>query len=161
MYYISGFVVRALISKLKCKECIGELLLDPRDPHALRVTDYPIHAKFTCFKQKGGLILPSPAVLKIVKAVEVLLKKRVQWHRWGITYERNIDLKIQHAALKQFGPGVFHKSSAHFFQHAIAIESNHLTSLLKRVTQKYLSLRFKTYGKKHSKMVIHRNMPFL
>ena len=54
LYYISGFVIGALISKLKCKECIGESLLDPKDPHALKVMDYPIHAKFTYFKQKGG-----------------------------------------------------------------------------------------------------------
>ena len=67
--------------------------------------------------------------------------------RWGIIYERNIDLKIQYALLKQFGPGVFHESLAHFFQHAIGLESNHFLSLLKLVTQKYLSLRFKTYGK--------------
>ena len=46
------------------------------------------------------------------------------------------------------------ESSAHFFQHAIGVESNHWTSLLKLVTQKYLSLRFKTYGKKHSEMVV-------
>ena len=73
LYCISGDIIRALISKLKCKECIGELLLDPRDPHALKVIRF-IHryAKFTCFKQKGGLLLPSPAVLKIVKAAEVL-----------------------------------------------------------------------------------------
>ena len=161
LYYISGSLDRALISKLKCKECIGELLTHPRDPHALKVADYPIHAKFTCFKQKGGLILPFPAVLKIDKAAKVLFKKRVQWQRWGITYERNIDLKIQYAVLKQFGPGIFHESSAHFFQHAIGVESNHLTSLLKLVTQKYLSLRFKTYEKKHGEMVIHRNMPSL
>ena len=81
LYYISGFVVRDLISKLKCKDCTGELFLDPRDPHALKVTDYPIHAKFTSFKQKGGLIMPSPAVVKIVKTAEVLFKKRVQWQR--------------------------------------------------------------------------------
>ena len=39
LYYISGFVIRALISKLKCKECTSELLLDPRDPYALKVMD--------------------------------------------------------------------------------------------------------------------------
>ena len=50
LHYTSGFVVRALISKLKCRECIGELLLDPRDTHAVKIKDYPIHAKFTCFK---------------------------------------------------------------------------------------------------------------
>ena len=75
LYYVSGFVIRALILKLKCKECIGELFHDPGDPHALKVMDYSIHAKFTCFKQKGGLILPSPPVLKIAKAAEVLFKE--------------------------------------------------------------------------------------
>ena len=75
--------------------------------------------------------------------------------------KEKIDLKIQYAALKQFGPGIFHESSAHFFQHAVGVESNHLTSLLKLVTQKYLSLRFKTYGKRQSEMVIHRNIPTL
>ena len=70
LYCISGFVIRALISNLKCMECT-------RDPHALKVTIYPIHTKFICFKQKGSLILPSLAVLMIVKAAEVLFKNRV------------------------------------------------------------------------------------
>ena len=59
LFYISGFVIRALISKLKCEEWVGELLLDHRDPHALKVMTYPIHAKFTCFKQKGNFAFPS------------------------------------------------------------------------------------------------------
>ena len=63
-----------------------ELLLYPRDPHALKIIDYPMHAKFTCFKQKGGLILPSPAVLKMVKAAEVHFKKssmaKMGTHLW-------------------------------------------------------------------------------
>ena len=37
LWYISGFVIRASISKLKYRECIGEFLLDPRDSHALKV----------------------------------------------------------------------------------------------------------------------------
>ena len=49
LYYISEFVIRVLITKLECMECIGELLLDPQDPHALKVMDYPIHVKSTCF----------------------------------------------------------------------------------------------------------------
>ena len=74
--------------------------------------------------------MPSLAVLKIFKAAEVFFKKRVQWQRQRITYERNIDLKIKYAVLKQFSPEVFHESSAYFFQHAIGVESNHLTSLI-------------------------------
>ena len=59
LYYTSGFVVKDFISKLKCKECICELLLDHSYQYALKVTDYHIHAKFRCFKQKGDQILTS------------------------------------------------------------------------------------------------------
>ena len=161
LYYISGFLVRSLMKTLKCTKCRSELLLNQDDPHALNTVEYPIHAKFTLCKQKGGLLLPSPAVLKIVKATEVLFKKRVQWQKKGITSEKNINLKIQYAILKQLGPNIFNSSSTHFFEHTIGEECNHLTSLVKLVTQKYLSLRLKTYGKRYTEMVVHQNEPSL
>ena len=77
LYYISGFIVRYLLPKLKYKECRSELLLDADDPHSFKASEYPRHVKFTCFKQRGGLLFPSTAVLKIVKAAEVIFKIRV------------------------------------------------------------------------------------
>ena len=77
LYNIPGLIVRSLMPKLKCKECRSELLLDAGDPHSFKVSGYPIHAKFACFKQRGGLLFPSRAVLKMVKAAEGILKKRV------------------------------------------------------------------------------------
>ena len=71
---------------------------------------YPIHAKFTCFKQNGGLLLPSVAILKIVKATEVIFKTMV---RNGDSKGEKPDLKIQYAVLEQLGNEVFGRSPAH------------------------------------------------
>ena len=64
-----------MLPKLECVKCKRELLLDPTDPTASNMVAYPVYGKFTCSRQRGGLILHSPAVLKIVKATEVIFKK--------------------------------------------------------------------------------------
>ena len=65
------------------------------NPNGFKAVSHPIHAKFTCFKQNGGLLFPSVAVLKIVKTTEVIFKKRVVWQDKGIARDKNLDLKIQ------------------------------------------------------------------
>ena len=149
LYYIAGFVVRSLLKSLKCIDCRSALLLDVDDPHALHKDRYPLHAKLTCFKQNRGLIFPSQSVLKIVKAAEVLFKNRVLFTDKQISYEKNLELKIQYGVLQQLGPDIFARSSAsgHFYDHTIGEECDHLSSLLRFVTKKYVNLRMKTYGK--------------
>ena len=63
-----------MLKKLKYEDLWSELLLDVNDPCGFKAASYPIHAKFTCFKQNGGLYFPSMAVLKRVKATEVIFK---------------------------------------------------------------------------------------
>ena len=63
------------------------LLLDGDDPHSFTALGHPIHAKFTCFKQRGGLLSPSTAVLKTVKAAEIIFKKRVFWQEKNMRKE--------------------------------------------------------------------------
>ena len=94
-----------------------------------------------------------------MKATEVLFRKRVIEQVKGITTEKNLDLKIQYGVLKHLGPGVFESGRAHFFEHTIGQETDHLSSLLRKVTSSYLSLRLKTYGKKYTEMVVHKNVP--
>ena len=91
------------------------MLLDVTDPYGFKAASYPIYTKFTCFKQNGGHYLPSMAVLKIVKATEVIFKKRVVWQDKGMSREKNVDLKIQYAVLEQLGHEIFTDSSAHLF----------------------------------------------
>ena len=46
-----------------------------------------------------------------------------------------------------------------FFDHHIGQERDHLTSLLRLVVKRYLNLRLKTYGKKYTEMIAHKNLP--
>ena len=123
-----------MLKKLKCEDCWSELLLDVVDPHGC----------------------PEDS-----KATEVIFKKIVVWQDKGISREKNLDLKISCAVLELLGLNIFTDSTAHLFAHSVSVECDHLSSILKLVTQKYLSLRIKPYGKKFSQMVIHKNQPSL
>ena len=74
LYYIGGFIVRKLIPKINCKKYKNELFLNPGDPTAVTMESYPVYAKFACWRQQAGLILPSPVVLRIIKATEVIFR---------------------------------------------------------------------------------------
>ena len=159
LFYICGFVVRQILQKLKCVSCRSALLLDPNDPHARSQLQFPQYAKFTLMKQCGGLIFPSMDVFKIVKLTEQLFKKIVLMTKTWISFEKNIELQIQYTVLKVLGRSVFPSMSEHFFDHTIGEEYDHVTSLLILVVQKYLNMRLKTYAKKYSEIIVHKNMP--
>ena len=161
LYYIGGFIVRSLLHELECHKCKKELLLDPNDPCAINMTSYPIFTKFTTWKQYGGLVLPSPAVLKIIKATEVVFKRRVIDTEKGITTQKMIDLRIETAVIQQLGNGLFNNADGHYFDHEIGQEIDHLTSLMRTVIQKYVKLRLKTYGKMYTKCIVRQNLPSL
>ena len=91
--------------------------------------------------------------------LKVTFKKSFVWQEKRIVRGKNLDLEIQCAVLGQLGNEVFRKSPAHLFEHFVGIECDHLSSSLKLVTPKYLSLRLKTYGKWLSQMAVHKNQP--
>ena len=157
LYYVAGYLVKSLCARLHCRSCQWELLLDPTDCHASKTSVYPLYARFVAFKQKGGLIFPSLAVIKIVKATEVVFQRRVVDHGIGISSERNIGLKIQNAVLDIVGTSVF-KHTQHYYEHTVG-ERDHLSSLLKMVTKRYLDVRMNTYAKKYTAEVVHKNIP--
>ena len=136
LYYVAGFLVRSLLARLQCNNCKTHSLLDPTDRHALKMPVYPWYAKFTEFKQKGGLIFPSLSVIKIVKATEVAFQNRIIDKGIGVTIERNLRLKIQNAVLESIGNGIF-GDSLHYYDHTIG-ETDHFSTLVKMVTKRYL-----------------------
>ena len=92
LYYVSGFIVQSLLTKLQCENCRAQCLLDPDDYHASHVSSYQMFVRFTAFKQQGGLICPSVVMLKIVKATKTIFRSRVAGQNMGINTEKNLDL---------------------------------------------------------------------
>ena len=123
-----------------------------------------VHFKESCFivrPGKRGRLLKDGAVPTEFPThpSEVIFKRRVISCDSGITMEKNIGLKIESALVEQFGPDIFNNVDNHFFDHHIGQERDHLTSLLRLVVKRYLNLRLKTYGKKYTEMIAHKNLP--
>ena len=74
LYYMAGFIVRSLLGRLSCTSCISGLLLDLNDCHGLKLSSCLFYTQFPVLKQNHGLIFPSLAVLKIMKAMEVVFQ---------------------------------------------------------------------------------------
>lgn len=158
LYYIAGYIVRRLLLKLDCESCHKELLLKMDDPAAMNLPSYPVYSRFTHEKQRGGLVFPSCAVLKIIKATEVIFRQRVIDTPKEIVFDKMIDLKIQSAVIHQLGTSMFSDSPAHYFDHRIGQEADHLSSLARNIISAYLNLRLKMYGKKYTSEVAHGNV---
>ena len=161
LYYIGGYILQSLLHKVDCEQCKEALLLVTENPHGQNMVFYPLQAKFTCFKQTGGLLSPSIALLKILKAAEVIFRRRVIEQGKGICFDKNLSAAIQSAVVEQFGSAVFDQSQEHFFDHSLSIEADHLRTLLRLVTEKYVLLCLKTYSKRFTEMMVHKNEPSL
>ena len=96
--------------------------------------------------------------MQIVKATEVIFKRKVITCKSGITHEKIIDLKRESAVVEQFGHGIFDDTD-HFFEHNIGQERDHLSSLMRMIVKRYLNLRLKTNGKRYTEMIAHKNLP--
>ena len=145
LYYMAGHIVQVILLKLQCLQCKKELLFDPDDPNALKMPSYPRYTSFARLRQKGGLIIPSPALMHIIKSTEVIFREHIVCNECGITTERNINLKIETGVVEQLGYTVFTTDNAHYLEHHIGQERDHLSSLMRLIIRKYLNLRLKTW----------------
>ena len=105
--YIAGFIVKNLMKVVQCTNCCEEMLIHRDDPHGYSGISIRRDHLFSLHKQRGGIIIPSSAVLKIIKRSEAIFKRRVIESTMGITSERNLDLKIQSEVLAQVWTNVF------------------------------------------------------
>ena len=138
-----------------------ELLLDPTDAHASQLSVGPLCAKFTAFKQRGGLVFPSTAVFNVVSITKSVFHRHVVGVGTSVPNEKNTDLKIQSTVFEQMRIKMFSTNPAHFFDHKLGEERDHTSSLLKLVISKYLHLRLTTYSKKFNELIVHANKPSL
>ena len=133
------------------------LLLDPNDCYGLNMSLFLFYAKFTASKQKGGVVFLSVAVLIIVKTTEIIFTRKFIENDIGISKEKHLDQEIQNSVFEHIGLAHFRNSLPHFYNHTVE-ERDHLSSLLQTVTKRYVDLCLKSYGKKFSEMVVHKNI---
>ena len=70
LYYIAGFIVTSITkNKLKCESCAKHLVMKP-DEHSYSMWSNTRIETFTKLKNRGGLVMASMSVFKIIKSTE-------------------------------------------------------------------------------------------
>ncbi|CAB3242624.1 unnamed protein product [Arctia plantaginis] len=130
--YIAGYVVRYLLLKLDCTDCI----------QALVASKTQSHHSFIVFKDRGSLVYPSEDVVKICNTTESVVKSNIDAKKPIDRDPKSMVMK----ALKLFiGSDVFNVLYGHSFEQEAC--SNHLVHLLRAVIQKYVDIRVKYFLK--------------
>ena len=133
-------------------------LLNDDDTHGNHLDAFPSYRKLLEHQQRGGLVFPSSAVLKIIQPTKCLFRMRVLESQMEISMEKYLDIHLHSGVLCYIGIDIFSNSGDHSANHCVG-ESDHLTSLLRLVTKEYIDFRFKTIGKRYTEIVANKNVP--
>lgn len=129
--YISGFVIRKLLPKLKCPDC-RLLLVDVNNSSASSTS-------FLNLKNNGGLVIPSQAVVKIVHAAEQNLRMLIPVAKPVHAIAqlgRKLELAVLHdtTTMRPFG-------SNNHVEDTIDGIDNHVSTLTSLIVRFFLQIR--------------------
>ena len=113
------------------------------------------------FKDRGGLLRPSPGVLKIVRECEKVFRLCVcglDSSKPKITSNRHINVVMATSVRRSLeGGNLFPTLNSHDTEHEILFEELHSTQLEKEIINKYFKVRSLTYGIVYHKSVIQKS----
>lgn len=151
--YIAGYLVRKLLCKLHCKHCQA-MLVNKRKPYFLdhgyaKMNLSEKFRKFMLCVSRGGLIDPSDDVFQIVNCTE----KAFQFHiiQRNMMNVKNINNIIMHSVtVSLVNSNKCPFASSHPITEEFGCEEAHEVQIMKRVTEMYLNIRLKSFGKTHT-----------
>ena len=164
LFYIAGYIVSKLIKTLACAACKKSLLPLPEqlpaNGHDYTSTIYHEAGKtssFTTFINKGGLQIPSTSVFRTVEYCEHVFKATVTGKDGKlISNEGNLKKKMIVSVFQHF---TLDSTSKLFTDHedddTEILVDDHRTNLMKRVADKYFTLRLFNFGKKYVNEIVN------
>lgn len=153
MYYIGGYLVKSLLSKLSCDACIEMLLSIPTFHNSDSTLSSRDPDSFTSFVSRGGLKMCSSPVFKIICAAEKSFKLLSNCNELST---KNINIKIRFMAIEYLSTE--RVKFNHPIENEIAIEDLHETQVTNMILNMYITLRLKTYGSKLTLLKTHKNV---
>jgi hypothetical protein len=149
LYYILGYIIRGIVNKLDCNSginCLFKKIPDHNYSHSYSYT------KFTDLKNKGGLISGSEDAYKIIVETEKLFLYHTNYLKKLNTINLNkIILRqiINKFVLDQY---IFLDLCC---ENISILERPHKIVLITLLTNKFLSIRLKSYGKMFSTNILN------
>lgn len=156
LFYISGYIVRSLKGSVVCSSCSEAMLSTccSHNDHAYFLKDAPSDSPelLLTLKNRGGLVMPSEGVYKLVKRCENIFKQTV-------VYDSSMVGKTN---IKQFLVALFFRSvnedrPAVYFSHSCPIEPgllSHSQQLCKMIVSKFFDIRLKHFCKVYNRQKV-------
>ena len=134
--YIAGYVAKAVEKKIHCIECVA----------ALTASKETVPDMFVTWKNRGGLKLPSPGVLKVCQETEKCIVRMLNSINGDLPQSKGVPRAIESVVLKVcVESGVFSDLGQHMFD-SIAL-NNHIFNLITCCCLSYASIRLKYLAK--------------
>jgi len=127
--YISGFIVRRLLPKVRCSDCRALLTGKAETPDCALIR----------LKDNGGLIKPSHGVIAIVQRIEMQIRVLMSTDAPAHSISR-LGLKLETGVLGDIEPVKLFGHSRHVLETADAID-NHVFLLVRKIVRAYFDLR--------------------
>lgn len=132
--YIAGYIIRKLMKKLNCVECIN----------ALTVRDAETNQNLINIKSRGSLLYPSRDVIYICKQVDNALTMYIKVHKNLSDININtVTYDIMKNIISYTSQGIFNVLKEHINDQCFF--SNHVNHLLKSIISLYAKIRLTHY----------------
>lgn len=148
LYYILGYIIRGIINNLSCNSCIICLFQKISDHNY----SHSSVSQFLNLKNKGGLISGSEDAFKIIVETEKLFLyythnlKRLNFPNLNITILRQIinTFSLDHNIFQDLN-----------CENISILDRPHQIVLITLITNRFLSIRLKSYGKMFSSNILN------
>ena len=153
LYYISGYIVRQILTSIDCPECVEALFDNSEVDHAYQRST----SLFSC-KKYGNLNSPSQSVYSVVSTVDRLARKELC--TWSTMSQYEV-LKIRMSVLQETRR-TFSSLQQHSIENHIVdahLRDDHVPLIIKLLVDKYLNLFFHQCGRVYTERISNRNKP--
>ena len=160
--YLAGFVVRKILKNISCPTCASALYLDANSfDHQYSHFSGPSYLSLLNLKNHDGLFLPTKDVFEIVHTSEKVFQVAVcgiDTHNPVISSNKNIQAILVHTINQHLAnKDLFSMLNNHDLEHETLTEDLHSSQLMKKIIEKYVTIRLLTYRKHYSKDVLHKD----
>jgi hypothetical protein len=140
MFYISGWVVRKMFAKLGCDPCRACLVTTDLP------SSYSSAYHLLTLRNNGGLIVPSPGVVKTCETAEKVIRQMVPANKADNTVST---AAIISKVLGKIGSQDVFSLGQHILDTQDGIDNHHY-SLLRKVISRYVTIRQYHIAKLHT-----------
>ena len=154
--------MRKLVAKINCPECARALVIDTNEKaivhdHYHSNSHAPSSLSLIRLKNRAGLIFPSASVVKVIFVSERAFKVaacKTKSKQKAVSSNKNLKAIIVHLINQELTrENLFSELN----EHEALTEDMHSSQLVKKIIEKYTTIRLLTCGKEYTRNILHKD----